>query len=223
MLEKLINLHQPEFSWIVSDAVFSMSGEIANLNTLANIANNNQSSLIIDDAHGVGVLGSRFSGAAEQINACHMVRIIPFGKAIGTMGAAVVSDQYTVDLIEQSARSFGFSTSMPPSIAASSLASISLIRNQSDLHKKLHENISYIKNNTSKILINDTSIARIYTRCPKKALDLFNALKNQNILTQPVRHPSVSLDETGLRIIITAKHNTQDLNRLIEAVNENIA
>lgn len=222
-LKKLLNQHHQQYNWVITDAVFSMSGKIAPLQKIQQLSKLNSAHLIIDDAHGIGVLGKNGSGTLNALNiesSANNLHIITFGKAIGTMGAAVAGDANTIEMIEQSAKAIAFTTAMPPCIAASSLASINLIKNNPAIRKKLINNLQYFKllakQENLAIDIDKTPIIKLNSQSIEQSIEWSKILQQHQIWAHPVRPPSVIWP--GLRIIINAKHTKSELEQLLFAL-----
>lgn len=223
-LKELYSKYQKSHNWIISDSVFSMSGESANLSKIKSIQKNN-CGLIIDDAHGIGILGKNGSGSFSQQAISYdnsTVHIITFGKALGAMGAAVVGNKNIIDYIQQSASTMAYTTAMPPAIAAGVLESIKLINTNPAYLQQLYQNINLFSRILKKhgLSQNDhtSPIFKINTNSIIESETWSKNLKKKGIWVHPVKPPSVAI--SGLRIIINAMHTTTQLNMLGNLLNE---
>lgn len=211
--------------WLITDAVFSMSGAIAPLQALSELAQPDAVGLIVDDAHGIGVLGPQGQGTLAHTQcspSAVTAHIITFGKAFGTSGAAICGSQSIIDTIEQHARSLAFTTAPPPAIAAATLASLRCIQNHPELNATLHHNLQYIRRHAVplglNIKVSETPIIHAPTGASHTALQWAKDLKEHGIWTHPVRTPSVPQHQAGLRITLSALHTETHLDQLLEAL-----
>ena len=223
-LKILYDKHQKTNNWIISDAVFSMSGASADLSKIKSIQKNN-CGLIIDDAHGIGILGKNGNGSFNQQNISYedsTVHIITFGKALGAMGAAVVGNKSIIDYIQQSASTMAYTTAMPPAIAAGILEGIKLINTNPVYLQKLYQNINLFSEILKKHDLSQTQhtspIFKINTKSITECETWSKSLKEKGIWVHPVKPPSVAI--SGMRIIINAMHTTTQLNMLGSLLND---
>ena len=217
--------HTAPRSWLVTDAVFSMSGAVAPLEHLAQLTQSTHTGFIVDDAHGIGVLGPKGQGALSytqtklnQVTAY----IITFGKAFGTAGAAVCGQKDLIEYIQQQARTLAFTTAPPPSIAAATLASLECMQNHPEYRLKLQSNIEYFYAKALSLQLKVTSqptpIIFISTGDSTLALQWSDALKQSGIWVHPVRAPSVPPHQAGLRITLSSNHTRAHLDQLLETL-----
>jgi 8-amino-7-oxononanoate synthase len=133
---------------VMTDAVFSMDGDCADIDTLSRIAAEHDAWAMVDDAHGFGVLGERGAGLLEQLglNQQHVpIQMATLGKAVGTAGAFVAGSEVLIESLIQRARPYIYTTASPPAIAAATLKSIDLIEGETWRRDKLNESIAYFR------------------------------------------------------------------------------
>lgn len=223
-LERLLSQTSLQ-SWICSDGVFSMDGDITPLPQLIDLAKQYQAGLIIDDAHGIGVLGKNGRGVIEhfQLNANAITALVlPFGKAFGTMGAAVVGSNLVIETILQFARSYIYTTALPPALAAATQASLQLIQAEAWRRSYLQEIIPYFAAQSANMdlpfLPSVTPIQSLIIGSAEKTMAMADQLKQRGILVSAVRPPSVAVNTSRLRINLTVNHSKKDIDRLLESL-----
>jgi len=208
---------------VMTDGVFSMDGDIANLTNLANTCKNNDALLMVDDAHGFGVLGEtgrgtlEYSGASIQTVPIYMATL---GKAIGTSGAFVAGSEELIETLIQQARTYIYTTATPPASAEATRASLKVITNEPVLRQQLHDNIKYFKDCCKQQGIESsnskTAIQPIIIGDDESTVQLSKTLFDQGILITAIRPPTVPVGTARLRITLSAKHTKQHIEQLIE-------
>lgn len=213
---------------IISDGVFSMLGEIAPLDEMIKIKEHYQKYFkngiltIIDDAHGVGVLGKRGRGTEEFHQVKVDLIIGTFGKALGTDGGYVVGPKLIIDYLRESSAPYIYSNPMPPSTACASLKAIEILESKEgqEIKNKLDKNIKYFKKvirNTAIKLAAESShpIQPILVSDPVKAKHLAQQLFNAGYLTTAISYPVVPFGKDEIRIQINANHSPKIIEDLI--------
>ena len=223
-LEALLSSDKNRQKIIVTDAVFSMDGDIANLTELIKLAEQYDALLVVDDAHGFGVLGQDGHGSLEHFNLKPNSRIIymgTLGKAAGISGAFIAAHQDIVQWILQTGRAYIYTTASPPMIAHGLLKSLDLIQT-GDVRRQLFNNIAYFKKNLSlkhwKLLDSGTAIQPIVIGDNAKALSVAQQLFDQGIWAPAIRPPTVPKGTARLRITLSAAHQPEQINRLVVAL-----
>jgi glycine C-acetyltransferase len=207
---------------IVSDGVFSMDGDIAPLNELIEIANKYDAILMIDDAHGEGVLGRNGRGIVDHFNAHNKVDIEvgTLSKAFGVIGGFVAGSQRLIEYLKQKARPFLFSSALTVADVAANLAALEIMENSDELVKKLWENKNYFQENLKKMGFNlgttKTPITPIIVGDEKKAQQFSKELFENNIFVQAIVYPTVPKGTARLRVMISAIHKKEDLDFALE-------
>lgn len=204
---------------IVTDGVFSMDGDIAPLRELVSLKKEFNAYLMVDDAHGSGVLGEQGMGTAELLHVSDDVDIKmgTFGKAMGSFGAYAAVSVELRELLVNRARSFIFSTSLPPSVLAASLAAIKLVR--SDEGKRLREQLkanadlfrSLLKQAGFSLPDSSTQIIPIMTGGAEVTMRFSEMLLAEGIFAQGIRPPTVPAGLCRLRCTVMSTHSSQDL------------
>lgn len=224
-LQQRITRSNDECSMIVSDGVFSMDGDCAKLTELSDIANKHQSWLMVDDAHGFGVLGETGAGLVEQAGLSSSdvpVLMATLGKAVGTSGAFVAGDEGLIEFLIQSARTYIFTTAMPPAIAAAGSKSLELIQKESWRREHLQQLITQFKQGATELNLpmmpSDTAIQPILVGSSDKALVYSQQLLSQGILVTAIRPPTVPVGEARLRITLSAAHTKLQVEQLLSAL-----
>jgi 8-amino-7-oxononanoate synthase len=209
---------------VATEGVFSMDGDQAPLVEMENIVAEKKAWLMVDDAHGFGVLGDTGMGSLEMSNLDeHKVPILmaTFGKAIGTAGAFVAGSSDLVDYLINFARHYIYSTAMPPAQAVATLASLNSVQNP-EKRQQLKQNIQYFKNlaNSASIRLmpSESPIQPVMMGSASAALAATESLKSLGIWVTPIRTPTVPKGTDRLRVTLTADHQSADIEALVDAL-----
>ncbi len=212
-------------SMILTDGVFSMDGDEAPVKELARLAQQHQAWLMVDDAHGFGTLGKNGAGLLEQEQLSQddvPILMATLGKAIGTAGAFVAGSHDLIEYLTQTARTYIYTTAMPPSIAAASRASLKLVQQESWRRKKLNDLIRQFKQGAKQLGIelmpSNTAIQPILLGSTERAVSISQKLQEKGILVSAIRPPTVPEGTARLRVTFSANHDEQDLSRLLGAL-----
>ena len=215
-------------SLILSDGVFSMDGDCAPVTDLATIAEKNKAWLMIDDAHGFGVLGKNGAGLLEQQNLSQQqvpILMATLGKAFGTAGAFIAGSHDLIEYLIQTARTYIYTTAMPPAIAAATRASLKLVQ-EHWRREKLDSLIGQFKQGANELglelMPSDTPIQPILIGDAKKALGISKQLKQQGILVTAIRPPTVEKGTSRLRVTFSASHNDNHIKLLLDKLSKAI-
>lgn len=210
---------------LASDGVFSMDGDVAPLRELVRVAREQRATLYIDDAHGVGVLGEagRGSIAAAGLAANAVpLRLVTFGKALGSVGAAVVGDADLVAHLAETARPYIYTTAMPPAQAAATREAVRIARTGDDLRERLRANIERLKDGARRqgltLMPSDTPIQPLRVGSDADALTMAAALEARGYWVAPIRPPTVPEGSARLRITLGAAHDAQQIDGLLDAL-----
>ena len=210
---------------IVTDSVFSMDGDIAPLKEIAFLSKRYGAILMIDDAHGTGVLGKNGRGALEHlgIRADNIIQMGTLSKALGCFGAFAAGSKDLTDLLINRARSFIYSTSLPPAIAEAGIKAIDIVDfKSSQLRKKLWHNrerlYAGLKNSGYNTFNSETPIIPIFAGDVKNALKLSAYLYKNKIFAPAIRPPTVPEGNCRIRFSVTAVHTDEDINMLLEVL-----
>ena len=211
---------------IVTDSVFSMDGDIAPLPDLLKLAEKYNALLVVDDAHGFGVLGYKGKGSLEHFNlkSERIVYMATLGKAAGGYGAFVAGHEDIVEWILQSARTYIFTTATPPAIAAAMLASLDVMQEDRERLKHLRTMIDFfgdsLKLQFAKLPYSQTAIQPIIIGDNATTLAFAEALRERHMFVPAIRPPTVPLGTARLRVSISAAHSADDLFDLITALTD---
>eukprot|EP01047_Picozoa_sp_COSAG01_P013495 COSAG01_NODE_636_length_14635_cov_18.612617_7_plen_396_part_00 len=228
MLDK--QLHQAKsakIKLIVSDGVFSMDGTQAPLKELLNLAQDHKALLMIDDSHGIGVLGKSGYGSSEVQHVFGKLDLITgtFGKALGgAAGGFAAGHKPLIDMLRQKARPYLFSNSLAPPLVASSLAALKLLKGTAKQLKKLQENCTYFKTGLSAINrpVAETLQAIIPIHCgsAQKAKDLSKHLYDSAILATAFAYPVVPKNKARVRLQLSATLSLKDLDLVVACLSK---
>ena len=220
---------------VITDGVFSMLGEVQKIKEIVEIKQKydnqfkNGVLIVIDDAHGVGVLGKMGRGSEEEENCQVDVLIGTFGKAFGTDGGYVVSKKVIIDYLRESAATYIYSNNLTPSTTAASYKAIELMTKSEGkkIRKKLFDNIAYFKNKAKdeKIPMAANSfhpIQPVLIGDTKKTKMIVANLFNDGFLTTAISYPVVPQGRDEIRIQINANHNKKSIDLLINALKETL-
>lgn len=212
---------------VVTDGVFSMDGDIAPLRELAALCKTHDALLVVDDAHGVGVLGPQGRGSVAELGLSEddvPVLIGTLGKAVGTSGAFVAGPQILMDYLVQKARTYIYTTAMPPAIADATVASLDLIEQDDERRAHLRDLIEHFRRGAAnlgyQLMPSDTPIQPIMVGDNWSALALSKALEEKGLLVTAIRPPTVPEGEARLRVTLSAAHARADVDRLLAGLSD---
>ncbi len=212
---------------VVTDGVFSMDGDLAPLPELCRTAMSHRAWVMVDDAHGIGVLGDRGAGTSEhfQLGIDEVpVLIGTLGKALGTAGAFVAGSEALAETLIQHARTYIYTTAMPPAVAVATLASLKLVTEESWRRDTLRSLISRFRRGVEElgldVMPSDTPIQPLVVGAADKAVRLSEALWARGLLITAIRPPTVPKETARLRITFSAAHTEQHVDRLLSALEE---
>lgn len=224
-LSKRLARNEASSSMVICDGVFSMDGDCADVAGLAKLADEHQCWLMVDDAHGFGVLGESGAGLLEQQGLSSdqaPILMATLGKAAGTAGAFVASDNDLIEFLIQAARTYVFTTAMPPAVAAASRMSLKLIQKESWRRERLQRNISLFKQGANRlglaIMPSDTAIQPILMGSSDQALRWSEQLLAKGVLVTAIRPPTVPKNEARLRVTLSASHSSSQIAQLLDAL-----
>jgi 8-amino-7-oxononanoate synthase len=210
---------------IVTDGVFSMDGDLAHLPELAALAQQHDCALMVDDAHGLGVLGKTGRGTLEQTGvAANAVSILvgTLGKAFGTFGAFVAADANLIDYLIQRARTYIYTTALPPVVAAASRAGLRLAQQEGWRRERLHSLTLRFHAAAAAagvpLTASTTPIQPVIVGGAAWTLALSEALMNAGFWVAAIRPPTVPVGTARLRITLSALHREQDVDALAETL-----
>jgi len=224
-LEQRLEQSSAERKLIVTDGVFSMDGNLAPLDEISALAAQHNAWLMVDDAHGVGVLGQQGAGLVEQLNM--NVEQVPvlvgtLGKSFGTFGAFVAGSEALIETLIQYSRSYIYTTALPPAIAAATLASLKIVRQESWRRDKLVQLVSRFRRGAKQIGLqlaeSHTPIQPVLINSDEKVMQVGQQLRGAGFLVGAIRPPTVPMGTGRLRITFSADHSEEQVDQLIAAL-----
>jgi 7-keto-8-aminopelargonate synthetase-like enzyme len=201
-----------------------MDGDLADLKRLIRLKKKYGALLVVDDAHGTGVLGARGRGATEGFSNGIDIIMGTLSKAIGGLGGFVAADRILIEHLINFARPFIFATALPPALCAAAEAALDVIAKEAGLRKKLWSNIAKVHRRLTRLGFSmadpESAILPIIIGDEKKALGISKRLLNQGIFIPAVRFPTVPKGKARLRVTVSAAHSPQDIEKLVRAFKE---
>jgi 8-amino-7-oxononanoate synthase len=224
-LDALMSQHPGRRALVCTDAVFSMDGDWAPLRALVELCQARGAALMVDEAHALGVLGTRGRGLCEALGVESSVdlRMGTLGKALGGFGAFAATSPQVAELLFNRARSFVFSTALPPSVCAAAEAAFEIIASDPSLRFRLRRNILHLSEGFRALGIPAHGASAIVPWVlgePQRALDAASALRARGLLVKPIRPPTVPVDTSRLRFALSAAHTEAQIDRALDAVAE---
>lgn len=225
-LEKYLADPAYERKFIVTESVFSMDGNTADIKRLVELKNAYDAILIVDEAHAVGCLGRTGAGLAEQLGVLDEIDIIvaPLGKAFAATGAIVAAKKTVIDYLINKARGFIFTTAPSPGLCAGALRALDIIRSEPERRDRLIANADYIRNKLRDAGLNigssTTYIIPVIIGSAADALSISKTLYDKGFFVPAIRPPTVPAGSSRLRISIQAQHTKEQMDGLCEAIKE---
>lgn len=217
-----------EVKLVVTDSVFSMDGDLAPLAALLRLCERHGAWLVVDDAHGFGVLGERGHGVLAQLglHSPNLVYVGTLGKAAGVSGAFVVAHSVVIDWLVQRARHYIYTTASPPALAHALMASIDIIEGEEGERRRVHlrKLIAHFRERMRdtgfELPLSDTAIQPVIVGDNQRALDLAAALQQRGYWVPAIRPPTVPVGRSRLRVTLSAAHTLPQLDGLCQALAE---
>ena len=207
---------------VLTDAVFSMDGDKAPLKELIGVCTQNDAILVVDDAHGFGVLGKTGGGLLEEKEIAAKdvpILVATFGKALGTAGAFIAADKTIIETLVQFARTYIYTTAQPPALAGATLASLELIEKESWRRENLGALVKRFCSGATALGLNllssETAIQPLMIGGSEKASRISHELFDEGFLISAIRPPTVPKGSARLRITLTAAHTEEQVDRLL--------
>lgn len=225
-LEQALATSRHAAKLVISDAVFSMDGDIAPVAELVRLCDRYDARLLLDDAHGFGVLGGGGRGTLAHLGIAspRIVYMGTLGKAAGVFGAFIAGTAELVEWLVQRARTYVFTTSSPPMLATALLASLELVEADEWRRAKLRELAERLSAGLAglpwRLLASPTPIQPLVVGDSGDAVALMEALLGRGIWVPAIRPPTVPAGTARLRISLSAAHSAEDIDRLIQALRE---
>lgn len=223
-LERLLAQSQARRKLVVADAVFSMDGDLAPVPELLALCERYDAYLMLDDAHGFGVLGSEGRGILEHfaLDSPRIIYMATLGKAAGAAGAFVAGPKILTDYLMQTARPYIYTTASPAPVAAAAMAGVQLIQQDHARRAHLHQLIAEFRAACQlqrwQLMASATAIQPIIIGSNDEALQVSKRLLEQGIIVPAIRPPTVPKDTARLRISLSAAHTHEDIEQLLQAL-----
>ncbi|NOQ13478.1 MAG: 8-amino-7-oxononanoate synthase [Methyloprofundus sp.] len=222
---KMQGLLTEQQGMIVTDGVFSMDGDFADLKSLVELAKDSHSYLMVDDAHGFGVLGKTGAGLVEQyqLNQQQVPLLVgTLGKAFGTSGAFVAGSELMIESLIQQARSYIYTTALPPAIAAATRTSLQRVQQDNWRREKLKSLVTRFQRGAKQmglsLMPSESAIQPIVLGSSAKAMQASEYLLQQGFWVSAIRPPTVPQGSARLRLTFSALHQEQHIDQLLGAL-----
>lgn len=225
-LGELLAGSNAQTKFVVTDAVFSMDGDIAPLPELLELCERHDAWLLLDDAHGFGVLGPKGRGTPAHCGVAspRIIYMGTLGKAAGVAGAFVAAETPVIDWLIQRARSYIYTTAVPPMLAAATLASVDLIEAEEDRRARLRAHVAQLRAGLAdlpwRLMDSKTPIQPLMVGESKLAVDVSARLMEAGLWVPAIRPPTVPMGSARLRISLSAAHEESDVERLVAALRD---
>lgn len=235
VLERQLAASTARRKLVVSDAVFSMDGDIAPVPELLALCEKYDAWLLLDDAHGFGVLGQSGRGVLEYFGisplspaisplTSRLIYMATLGKAAGVFGAFVAGQSELIAWLVQAARSYIYTTAAPPLLAATLLASLRVIAAETWRRERLAELVKTLRQGLKlqrwQLMPSETPIQPLLIGASQEAVRVSESLRRRGILVPAIRPPTVPQGTARLRITLSAAHSVADVQQLIDAVHQ---
>ena len=223
-LERLLKITPARRRLVVTDAVFSMDGDIAPVAALLELCERHDAYLFVDDAHGFGVLGEAGRGTLAHFNMAsdRIIYMATLGKAAGVAGAFVAGNETLIETLIQNARTYIYTTATPPLLAHALLTSLQIIADEEWRRERLRALIVQLREALAAapwtLMTSDTPIQPLLVGGNDEALALSATLAAAGLLVPAIRPPTVPQGTARLRISLSADHEAADVARLVEAL-----
>ena len=212
---------------VVTDGVFSMDGDLAPVANLADVSHNNNAWLMVDDAHGFGVLGKTGAGLVEELNlGIDQVPVLmgTLGKGFGTYGAFVAGSESLIETLVQFSRSYIYTTAPPPAVAVATSASLELVKSEHWRRDKLKQLIARFRAGAEQIglrlMDSNTPIQPVLMASDEQLLKANKKLLESGFMVGAIRPPTVPEGTARLRITLSASHTDQQVDALLDALDK---
>ena len=225
-LEQLLDQNRSTPTLVVTDSVFSLDGDLVSLPKVIELCKNYGATLYIDDAHGTGVLGRNGRGTAEHFGVEGQVDIQmgTLSKAFGIIGGFVAGEKSIIDMIKFSAPTYIFTSSLTAVEAVAVMTAIDIVKKEPMLRETLWKNVYHTMDGLRAIGVGFplqwSPIIPIMIRDEQKAIDIEAFMLDRGVYCSAVRPPGVTANESRLRLLVNANHNTDQLDHLLEVLDD---
>jgi 8-amino-7-oxononanoate synthase len=225
-LETLLKKSRARKKLIVTDGVFSMDGDIAPLPELVELARKYEALLMVDDAHGFGILGPTGAGTLDHFQLPRKADILigTFGKALGCFGAYVAGKRSLIELLMNKGRVFLYTTALPPSIPASVLAALELLEREPQRRIRLWENVHTLRKGLGQLgfdtMKSESHIVPVLVGEAEVTMEMDRGLLQRKVFVQGIRPPTVPDGKSRLRVTVMATHTQEDIDFALKQFEE---
>jgi len=227
LLQELAN--EPGHKLVITDGVFSMDGDIGPVDKLAALAEKYGAIMMVDDAHASGVLGRNGRGSVDHFNAHGKVdvQVGTLSKAIGALGGYVCGSRDLIDYLYHRARPFLFSTSHPPSVAATCIAAFDILESEPERIARLWDNTRYFQGELRRVGFNVGGVTTPATETPitpvivgdgRKTMEFSRALFDEGVMGTGIAFPTVPEGKARIRLMLTSEHTKAQLDQALETL-----
>lgn len=209
---------------VVTDGVFSMEGDVAHIDKMVELCNKYQATLMVDEAHGLGVFGREGRGTCDHFNQLPNVELVmgTFSKSLASVGGFIASDADTINWMKHNVRPYIFTASITPASTASVLAALHIMRSEPERNAKLWENTHYalksFRDLGFEIGNTETPIIPLFIRDNDKTFMLTHMLFEEGVFVTPVIAPAVPSEDTLIRVALMATHTHQQIDYAVEKI-----
>lgn len=223
-LEERISTSAENMRMIMTDGVFSMDGDVAPLDVLAAVADRHNACLVVDDAHGIGVIGEQGRGSLEHFAVNENVPVLmgTLGKALGSFGAFVAGERGLIEMLVNNARTYIYTTAMPPAAAGGAMAALDIVEREPERRAALLTSVQAFRDGLRSLGFplaqSITPIQPVLLGSAERAIAAARCLREQGMLVPAIRPPTVPAGTARLRVTLTAAHTADDIGRLLEAL-----
>ncbi|WP_263378024.1 glycine C-acetyltransferase [Granulicella paludicola] len=219
--------HEPGRKLVITDGVFSMDGDIGPVAELCDLCDKYGAIMMVDDAHASGVLGRNGRGSVDHFGCTQRVdvQVGTLSKAIGALGGYVCGSRDLIDYLYHRARPFLFSTSHPPSVAASCMAAFDILENEPERIERLWSNTKYFQQQLAEVGFDiggkstpksETPITPVIVGDGRKTMDFSRALFEQGLMATGIAFPTVPEGKARVRCIMTSEHTKEQIDKALE-------
>ncbi|MEW6482984.1 MAG: 8-amino-7-oxononanoate synthase [bacterium] len=222
-LESLLKKNKAKNIWVVTESVFSMDGDKAILSDIVSLKERYNFKLLVDEAHATGIFGRNGEGLVGEKGLSKKTELImgTFSKALGGFGGYVVGDKEMIDFLINKARSFIYSTGLPPCIIAGNLEALKLLKEEPERRKVLLENAKYLRKrllDSGFLITSETQIIPIILKEDERAIKASKYLCEGGFWALPIRPPTVLKNTSRIRLSLSFYHKKGVLDKLVDAL-----
>jgi len=225
--QRLASVEDDAGKLIVVDGVFSMEGDLSNLPEIVRIARKYEASILVDDAHGIGVMGENGRGTAEHFGLEQDIDLVmgTFSKSFASLGGFVAGPSRVIQYIKHYARSLIFSASMTPSSVATVLATLEIIETEPERRERLWKTTHMMKTSFEEMGFNtgetQTPIVPVIIGDESRTFAFWKMLRNDGIFVNPIVYPAVPKNQALIRTSYSSSHTDVELNKILKAFRKN--